>query len=196
MSTTIKSRIVFLATGNIHKFVEARQILSEDNIAIAMLKKIKTVEIQDDDIENIAKAGVNDAFKKCKLPVAVEDAGLFIQALDGFPGPYSSYAFRTIGNDGILKLMENIQNRKAYFRSVVAFQRFKTETPICFKGEVEGRITSEKRGTQGFGFDPIFEPLNSQKTFSQMTTKEKNQLSHRAASFRKFAKHFMSIFKT
>jgi XTP/dITP diphosphohydrolase len=196
MSAAIKSRVVFLATGNIHKFVEARQILAKDKIAIVMLKKIKTVEIQDDDVENIAKVRVDDAFKKCQLPVAVEDAGLFIKVLDGFPGPYSSYIFKTIGTDGILKLMENIHNRKAHFRSVVAFKRFKNDPPTCFKGEVEGRITNEKRGIQGFGFDPIFKPLNSQKTFSQMTIKEKNQFSHRAASFRKFAKYFMSVSKT
>jgi len=196
MSTTNKSRVVFLATSNIHKFTEARQILNEKNIAIAMLKKIRTVEIQDDDIENIAIARANDAFKKCRLPIAVEDAGLFIEALNGFPGPYSSYTFRTIGNNGILKLMEKIENRKANFRSVVAFQHFENNTLICFKGEVEGRITREERGVQGFGFDPVFKSLSSQKTFSQMTTKEKNLFSHRAASFRQFATYFMSIFKT
>ena len=92
--------------------------------------------------------------------------------------------------------MENIENRKAYFRSVVAFQHFKTNTPICFKGEVEGRIIREECGVQGFGFDPIFKPLNSQKTFSQMTIKEKNRFSHRAASFRQFATYFMSMLKT
>lgn len=196
MSPKLKNKVVFLATGNIHKFLEARQILSEDKIATAMLRKVYTVEIQDDDIENIAKTRVNDAFKKCRVPIVVEDAGLFIEALDNFPGPYSSYTFRTIGNNGILKLMEDVQNRKAYFRSIVAFQSSRVEPPICFEGVAEGMITREERGTQGFGFDPIFEPLHSIKTFSQMTTEEKNQNSHRAISFRKLAKYSADKFKT
>ncbi len=196
MPLKLNNRVVFLATGNIHKFLEARQILSEDKIATAMLRKVHTIEIQDDNIENIAKARVDDAFKKCMLPIAVEDAGLFIEALADFPGPYSSYAFRTIGNSGILKLMESIQNRKAYFRSVVAFKSSRDETPTCFTGVAEGRITREEYGTQGFGFDPIFEPLHFIKTFSQMTTEEKNQISHRAKSFRKLAKFFTDKFET
>ena len=196
MTAKLNNRVVFLATSNIHKFHEARQILNEQKISTAMLKKVHTIEIQDDNIKNIAKARADDAFKKYMLPIAVEDAGLFIEALTNFPGPYSSYAFRTIGNSGILKLMESIQNRKAYFRSVVAFKSSRDETPTCFTGVVEGRITREERGTQGFGFDPIFKPLHFKKTFSQMTIEEKNQISHRSNSFRKLAKFFTDKFET
>ena len=194
MTRLSSCKVAFLATGNVHKFNEARRILSEHGIATAMLRTIRTVEIQDDEIWNIAKARAVDAFQKCNLPIIVEDAGLFIEKLAGFPGPYSSYAYRTIGNEGVLKLMENIVDRKACFRSVIAFLSSKTNKPKCFKGKIEGRITEEKRGSHGFGFDPIFKPLHTSKTFAQMIIEEKNQLSHRALSFRKFAEFYINKF--
>ena len=83
--------------------------------------RVKAMEIQDENLENIAKASAIDAAKKCGLPVIVEDAGLFIEALNGFPGPYSSYVNKTIGVGGILKLMNNVKDRSAYFLSAVAF---------------------------------------------------------------------------
>lgn len=194
MTRLSSCKVAFLATGNVHKFNEARRILSEHGIATAMLRTIRTVEIQDDEIRNIAKARAVDTFQKCNLPIIVEDAGLFIEKLAGFPGPYSSYAYRTIGNEGVLKLMKNIVDRKACFRSVIAFLSSKTNKPKCFKGKIEGRITEEKRGSHGFGFDPIFKPLHASKTFAQMIIEEKNQLSHRALSFRKFAEFYINKF--
>jgi len=190
MTRLLKGRVVLLVTSNVHKFNEARQILGEYGIATAVLKNIRAVEIQDDDIKNIAIARAMNVFEKCRLPIVVEDAGLFIRKLADFPGPYSSYVYRTIGNDGLLKLMENMTDRRACFRSVVAFLSPKIHAPICFNGEVEGRITEEKLGRQGFGFDPIFEPSHSSKTYGQMTVEEKNQLSHRASSFRGFAEFY------
>ena len=89
-----KGRVVFLVTSNIHKFDEARRVLSEYEIATAMLKKINALEIQDDSIEEVSKASAVDAFKKCNLPVVVEDAGLFVDVLRGFPGPYSGCSSR------------------------------------------------------------------------------------------------------
>ncbi|MFQ6068439.1 MAG: XTP/dITP diphosphatase [Candidatus Bathyarchaeia archaeon] len=189
-----KSKVVFLATSNIHKFNEVRRILSEYKTATAMLKKIDAIEIQDDNIENVAKASAVDAVKKCNLPIVVEDAGLFIEVLKSFPGPYSSYVFKTIGNDGILKLMETVTNRNAYFKSVVAFLSPKMNEPLCFIGKVKGQIVKEKRGSQGFGFDPIFNPCNSSKTFAEMTVEEKNRLSHRALAFRRFAEWYTLSF--
>lgn len=189
-----KGRVAFLVTSNIHKFHEARRVLSEHKIATAMLKTIGAVEIQDDNIENVAKASAVDAVKKCNLPIIVEDAGLFIEALKGFPGPYSSYVYRTIGNDGILKLMENVANRNAYFKSVIAFLSPEIDGPLCFGGEVKGKIVKEQQGSLGFGFDPIFQPYGSLKTFAEMTVEGKNQCSHRALAFRKFAEWYTASF--
>jgi len=184
-----RGRVAFFVTGNVHKFNEARLILAEYKVATAMLK-IETLEIQDDNLENIAKASATDAVQKCGLPVFVEDAGLFIEALNGFPGPYSSYVYRTIGTKGVLKLMENVEKRNAHFQSVVAFSS-PEETPKCFQGKVKGKISMEERGSSGFGFDPIFEPSGSRKkTFAEMTTTEKNEYSHRAEALRKFAEWY------
>lgn len=195
MSTLIKDfpygRLIFFVTENVHKFNEARSVLAEYDIAAAMVK-MRTLEVQDDDIENIARVRVLYAVREVNLPVIVEDAGLFIDALGGFPGPYSSYVYRKIGLGGILKLLNGVSNRSARFRSVVAFCD-PNNNLRCFHGVVEGRITLEVRGFGGFGFDPIFEPNELPgKTFGEMTTEEKCRISHRARALREFAKWYRS----
>jgi XTP/dITP diphosphohydrolase len=187
-----RGRLAFLATGNLHKFHEARHVLSEQGIATAMLRKLDPLEIQDDSIENVARASAADAVRKCHLPLIVEDAGLFIPALNDFPGPYSSYVYRTIGNDGILRLLEGVVERQAYFQSVVAFLSPQMKKPRCFSGQIRGEIATRKRGGQGFGYDPIFQPATSSRTFAEMTVAEKNQWSHRAAALRRFAAWYAS----
>jgi len=191
MSFRLEGKFIFFATNNINKFNEARRVLAEYKIAVGMLR-VKTFEIQSESLEEIAKASAIEAFKKSNLPLITEDAGLFIEALNGFPGPYASYVYKTIGNKGILKLMRNIENRKAKFQSVIAYCTSKSDSPLCFKGEVLGVITrEERRGSSGFGFDPIFEPLNGGgKTFAEMSVEEKNRYSHRAEALRKFAEWY------
>jgi len=191
MKTFPRGRVAFFATGNVHKFNEARRVLAEFRIATAMLN-VEAVEIQDDSLENIAKASAIDAVAKSNLPVFVEDAGLFIDALSGFPGPYSSYVHRTVGTKGILKLLQNERKRDACFLSVVAFSNAQEPSkPKCFQGVVEGKIAHEERGKRGFGFDPVFEPYGRNgRTFAEMTTQEKNKCSHRAQALRKFARWY------
>ncbi len=192
MNFQLKSRVIFFATNNIHKFNEARKELTEYEIAVGALR-VKASEIQSDSLEEIAKTSVLQAFGKCHLPIIVEDAGLFIDALNGFPGPYASYVYRTVGNRGLLKLMVNIENREAKFQSVIAYYSSGLKSPVCFRGEVNGEITKEEqRGNckSGFGFDPIFKPVQSEKTFAEMATVEKNKHSHRAQALRKFAEWY------
>jgi len=183
-----KGKIAFFVTGNADKYQEARIILSEPGISAAMLH-LEISEIQADDIDRIAEASALEGAKKSKMPIFVEDAGLFIEALNGFPGPYSSYVYRTLGNQGILKLLKDVAKRNAYFFSVVAFcDSGKPYSLRCFNGKVNGRIALKERGRQGFGFDPIFEPSTKPTlTFAQMTPREKNKYSHRAKALRKFA---------
>jgi len=184
-----EGRVAFFATGNINKFNEARKILAEYGIAVGMLK-VKSLEIQSDSLEEIARASVLDAFEKCRLPLIVEDAGLFVEVLNGFPGPYAAYVYRTIGNKGLLQLMENEENRKARFRSTIAYYTSGLGSPVLFSGEVEGVMVREVHrgnGLSGFGFDPIFKPINSDRTFAEMSLTEKNRYSHRADALRKFA---------
>lgn len=186
-----RTKLIFFATGNIHKFNEARRILAEYKIATAMIK-VKALEIQDDNIENIARLSAIDAARKINLPVIVEDAGLFINALNGFPGPYSSYVYRTVGKEGIIKLLEGVSNREAYFKSVVAFCS-PNGNVICFEGIAKGKIAIEPRGSGGFGFDPIFEPAEQPgKTFGEMSIENKNRFSHRAKALKKFAEWYIT----
>jgi XTP/dITP diphosphohydrolase len=187
----LKGRIIFFATRNFHKFDEARIILAEYNIAVGMLR-VKNVEIQSDSLKEIAEVSVKDAFNRCHLPVIVEDAGLFVDALKGFPGPYAAYVYHTISNPGMLKLMENADDRKATFRSAIAYYDGRSE-PVCFEGEAVGRISDDEiwgNLKTGFGFDPIFNPEGSKKNFAEMTIEEKNGFSHRANAIRKFAKWY------
>jgi XTP/dITP diphosphohydrolase len=184
-------RLIFFATGNVHKFNEARKVLAEQNVATAMLR-IEASEIQDDNIENIAKASALDAGRRSRLPVIVEDAGLFVDALNGFPGPYSKFVYRTLGKKGIIKLLENHEDWGARFRSVVVFCSPRMALQ-CFDGVVEGRIAQEVRGSSGFGFDPIFEPTERPgRTFGEMALEEKNAISHRARALRRFAEWYRS----
>jgi XTP/dITP diphosphohydrolase len=192
MKFQLEGRVIFFATNNVGKFIEAKEVFREHKIAVGMLR-VKGLEIQSDSLEEIAKTSAIDALGRCHLPLIVEDAGLFIEALNGFPGPYAAHAYKTIGNKGILKLMENERNRKARFESAVAYHSAQLETPICFRGQVTGEITREERkgsNATGFGFDPIFKPVNSNKTFAEMSTTEKNRRSHRANALNTFAEWY------
>src|SRR5581483_6052070 len=123
------------------------------------------------------------AFKIASKPVIVEDDGLFIQGLGGFPGPYSSYIFRTIGNTGILKLLSGSSNRSALFVSVLVYTDGKTTRR--FVGKVVGTISVKTTWT-GWGYDPIFIPSGQNKTFGKLG-EEKTLISHRAHAVRSFA---------
>ncbi len=187
----LKGRFIFFATGNFHKFDEARRVLAQYGIASGMLR-VKAVEIQSDSIEEIAQNSVIDAFNRCHLSVIAEDAGLFVNALKGFPGPYTAYVYKTISNPGVLKLMKNVPDRSATFRSIIAY--YDGTDSACFEGEAAGRIADDEiwgKLKTGFGFDPIFQPAGSTKTFAEMAIEEKNGFSHRANAMRKFAEWYV-----
>jgi len=191
-SCNLDGKIVFFATGNINKFNEARSILSPYGFAVAMLR-VKGDEIQSDSLKEIAQKSVINAFNRTHLPIFVEDAGLFIDALNGFPGPYAAYVFKVLHNSGILRLMENMADRHAKFQSFIAFCDQRLCEPQCFSGESNGEITTTERKLEGksaFGFDPIFHPVGSTKSFAEMTIEEKNGCSHRAMAIRKFAEWY------
>jgi len=174
-----------MATGNRHKYGEARQVLSEVGVELRLLD-VERVEIQADDLAAIASYSVSQIAAEENRPVLVEDAGIFIEHYGGFPGPYSSYVLRTVDLGGVLKLMQGVDDRRASFQSVVAYRDH--GKPRCFRGTVTGTIAQGTRGKGGFGYDPIFIPDEGDgRTFGEMTAEEKNLLSHRARAFRNFA---------
>jgi XTP/dITP diphosphohydrolase len=179
-------REICFATGNRHKYAEAEAIARERGVILKQCPGVKR-EIQSDSLEEVAKHAALTAYMELGVPVLVEDAGLFIKALNGFPGPYSSYVYKTIGYAGLLKLMEGVEDRSACFKSVavLVYEPFL----ITGVGEVCGTVAYEARGVEGFGFDPVFIPDGYDKTFAEMSVEEKNRVSHRARALR-------SVFKT
>lgn len=175
-----------LVTTNKGKAEEFSQIFREHGLKFRV-EPLKTKEIQSTDLSEVAAESALYAYNILREPVLVEDAGLFIDTLNGFPGPYSSYVHKTIGFQGVLKLMEGVEERGARFISAAAFYSPLTELKI-FTGEARGVIAREARGTSGFGFDPIFIPSEGDgRTFAEMEVEEKNKLSHRGKTARKFA---------
>ena len=177
------------ASSNQNKFLEVQSILSIRNITIDF-SKIHLVEIQSDSLEEIAREKAKTAFAKVRRQVIVEDDGLFIDSLGGFPGQYSSFVFRTIGNDGILKLLTGSANRSAYFRSLIAF--YNGITLSISEGRVDGRISERVTEGGGWGYDPIFVPDGTDLTFAELK-KSKNEYSHRKRALEKFAQWYLKL---
>ena len=180
--------IVYFATKNERKFHEAARVAAEYGIALTQLN-LEKHEIQSDDLRIIASVAAQQVLQESNVEgVVAEDAGFFVEALNGFPGPYSAYAYRKIGVDGILKLLQASDRRNASFASAVAYYD-KWKCSACFEGTVQGRVSLLPKGLLGFGFDPIFVPLEGgDRTFAEMETSEKNKFSHRAQAFSKFFK--------
>ncbi|AAK40756.1 XTP/dITP diphosphatase [Saccharolobus solfataricus] len=176
-------------TNNENKFIELKEIAKNFNIELEHLRGEK-IEIQSDDLEEISRTAANLAYLIFRRPLIVDDSGLFVQALQNFPGPYTNFVKNTIGLKGILKLLEGIKDRSAYFMTALTF----TDGKIIktFIGIVKGAISEEIRGNLGFGFDPIFIPEGEKRTFAEMSLEEKNRYSHRARAFAKFAEFLES----
>lgn len=168
--------MISFVTGNSGKFVEASGIFGD-----LVQKNIGYTEIQADTLEEVAAFGMKEVLQRLQGPVMLEDAGLFVEALGGFPGVYSAYVQKTIGNEGMLRLMKGVEGRRAFFRSVVAYAEPGQETRM-FAGDVYGQIGFEARGTKGFGYDPIF--YVGDRSMGEMELEEKNRISHRAKSMR------------
>jgi XTP/dITP diphosphohydrolase len=175
-------RKIIFVTGNANKVKEVGDILSPLGISVEQ-NNYGYPELQEDELEKIAAYGAQWAANKLGSEVIVDDSGLFIRALGGFPGPYSAYVFDTLGNDRILKLMGGENDRKAVFRCVIGYCR-PGEKACLFTGEVEGEISLERRGNAGFGYDPIF--IVGTRTFGEMSDHEKDRLSHRYRALLKF----------
>lgn len=166
---------VHFVTSNSAKLAEVQAYLEAASIEVRPVLR-RLPEPQADQLEPVVQAKLA-ATADIAGTVLVEDSGLFVDALGGFPGPYSSYAYRTIGLDGLLRLLAE-RPRAARFRTVVGLRRAGRST--LFPGEVAGTIATRARGTQGFAFDPVFEPEGGPRTFAEMPLQEKNSHSHRA----------------
>ncbi len=177
MLESIEMPVVFFVTSNQHKFQEVNTIFTQHtSIQLKLIQK-SIIEIQSFDLEEIAFFSL----EKCtqdfhERPIFVEDSGLFIDQLNGFPGPFSAYIFKTIGLKGILTLMQHVNNREAFFQSSIAL---KIDDCIeIFTERVKGKI-SRNISESGWGYDPIFIPeCDGIHSFGDLGPK-KNSISHR-----------------
>lgn len=161
-------------TQNWAKIYSAKQILEPLGFEIDNIK-IETIEIQADDVCDIAKFSSKEASEKLKCSVLKNDTGLYVEALNGFPGPYTHYVDDTLGEDGLLKLLDGVENRNAYFMEALAYCEYGKD-PIIFKSITKGKIAKEKSGEYGWSWDFVFIPDGLDKTMANYPDDERFNL--------------------
>ncbi len=174
-----KERVLRVVTSNEGKAREFRAALDRLPWRVERVA-MEYQEVQADTLDEVAVASAIwlRELGTVEPPFVLEDAGLFVDALAGFPGVYSAYVYRTVGCDGIIRLMEGRDDRKARFESRIAL--VPPTGPIeVMEGVCVGTVPIEARGTGGFGFDPVFVPEGEERTFAQMGIAEKEARSHR-----------------
>jgi len=171
-------------TSNNGKFREISHQMAQHGYE---LEHIKTPypEIQAESLEITIIPGLQWCLSKFGRPVMIDDSGLFVDALKGFPGVYSSYVFKTVGCDGILSLMTGVENRSARFECCIGFIS-PGRDPFIAKAVAKGSISRSKEGAGGFGYDPIFIPEGYSKTYAEIEIGEKNRISHRGKAMDMF----------
>ena len=178
---------LFFVSNNTHKYSEIKSILKDRIIDIDLkFHKQNIIEIQEENIKKIALEKSICAYNILKKPIIIEDDGLFIKSLNGFPGQYSSYVFKSLGNTGILKLLKGNKDRSALFKSIFVYNN--GVTTKIFTGQINGTIaTTITPG--GWGYDPIFIPHKMNITFGKLKeNNQKNEFSHRRIALDKFVK--------
>lgn len=180
---------LIFASHNENKVKEIRAMVSE-NIHILSLNDIgfhHEIHETGTTLEENAKIKARTIYELTGKNVFADDSGLFVEALGGDPGVYSArYAGTGNADDNIMKLLDELNhkaNRKACFRSV--FCLILNEKKIYFEGEVSGKIIEAKKGSEGFGYDPVFVAEGYEQTFAEMNPREKNLISHRYKAVQK-----------
>jgi XTP/dITP diphosphohydrolase len=174
---------VTVVTSNPSKLREIRTILEGERQWSVRWSRRTLPEPQADSLEVVVRAKL-DALAATRHWQIVEDSGLFIDGLNGFPGVYSAYALRTVGLPPLVSWLAG-RRRTAVFRTVAGARRGTVRRTAV--GEVRGRIAARPRGTSGFGFDPIFIPEGERRTYAEMSPSEKAATSHRARAIRALA---------
>lgn len=194
---TDKMKLIF-ATNNKHKLEEVAQLLTEQFQLITLAEAGIHADIPEtaDTLEGNASIKSRFVFELTDLNCFADDTGLEVEALNGAPGVYSArYAGEKCSfADNVNKLLHEMQdkdNRAAKFRTVISL--ILDEKEYFFEGVVDGEITREVNGTDGFGYDPVFKPTGFEKTFAEMTLEEKNKISHRARAVEKLVEFLKSV---
>lgn len=191
---------ILIATNNRHKINEIRNILKNDKLELLTLSDLKiNIEVDEDkdSLEGNAFKKADEIYKTANTPTIADDTGLFVDALNGEPGVFSSrYAGDNATYDDncqkLLRTMENIPEgkRNAYFKTVVCFSESENNYHF-FEGICKGKITTKKYGEKGFGYDPLFIPDGFDKTYAEMSEDDKNSISHRSEAFKKAGEYII-----
>ena len=172
---------ISVITSNPGKVREYQKGLSDYGIEMVHLRHPYD-EVQTSRLEEVVEKGMDALSAEGLRDYIIDDSGMFVDALKGFPGVWSAYAQKTIGNSGILKLMDGVEDRGAVFRCCIGCDIGGEMTIVT--GECRGVIACAEKGTDGFGYDPIFSP-DGERTFAEMPLDEKNAISHRGDAVRK-----------
>lgn len=191
---------ILAATNNADKVKEIKHIFAEIGVTILTLSDMNlNIEVEEDKdtLEGNALKKAEEVWKQSKIPCFADDTGLFVDALNGAPGVYSSrYAGEDVTyEDNRRKLLQELDgypmvSRTAYFRTVVCYYYSKGKYDF-FDGVCEGKITLNERGDKGFGYDAVFLPNGYDKTFAELNISEKNSISHRSRALEKFKSHLL-----
>ncbi len=172
---------LYFITGNKGKLKEAQSILGD----VEMLD-IDLPEIQEIDAHKIVKEKLSEAQKHHTEEFIIEDTSLYLEEMNGLPGPLIKWFLHALGNDGLYKMAERFGNSKAEAKTIIGFSDSLGNVSF-FEGTLKGNIVSP-RG-EGFGWAPIFQPEGSSKTFGEMTMEEKNKISMRKIAMEKLREH-------
>ncbi len=162
---------IYFITSNEGKFKDAKSIIPEIE-----KMEIDLPEIQEINPKKIIEAKLIEANKQKKGRFIISDASLYLEAIPGLPGPLIKWFEKTIGNLGLFQLAKNMGNFGAYAKVIVGYMDDRDKINY-FEGEIKGKIV-KPRGSNGFGWDEIFQPNGFKKTFAEMTFEEKNKISH------------------
>lgn len=182
-----KSTITFI-TGNKRKLAEFRAIM--ESTALADRYEITHQPISLDELQGtpevIATKKVIEATKHCDTAVLVEDVSLICNAFNGLPGPYIKEFMLSVGTTGLVKMLDSFPDKSAIGQCTFAFSPGKGQDVHLFVGQCKGTIVPP-RGANAFGWDPIFLPDGYTQTFAELSSEEKNKISHRSRALAKFA---------
>lgn len=179
---------IIFATTNENKLKEAKKILTSVKIEGA---ELPIEEIQSLDTKKVAVEKARAYFKELQKPLFIEDVALTFNALNGLPGTYINDFSKALGNDGLIGLLNGKSDRSAVALTTLVYIDENGEQ--IFEGEVKGRISESARGTNGFGWDPIFIPEGEDRTFAEIKDEEKNKYSMRAMALLKLQEYLSEL---
>lgn len=167
-----------LVTANPGKLAEARRLCGADLEVV----ELDLAEVQSLDIHQVLQTKAEDAFTRLARPLIVEETGLELAALNGFPGALVKWLLDAVGAEGIARLAISLGDTRAVARCALCYRDL--QRSVSSEGSVQGHLVLPPRGEGGFGWDPVFRPDGCEQTYAEMTDLQKDHISHRGHAWR------------